>query len=173
MKTIRSGIISQFLADIHPSHILKTSTEKGGALERARVAFFTDAFFSKVQSKFFDLLTAPLGTEQESKATDFIAAVVKELEPLLQDANPFFGGNEKIGFAEVLTGSFILRILSFPKNGLLPESLLQLESKAPAFWKWANAVVEAESVNYIWDEKRVVDIWKGKVEKIRADNAAK
>jgi glutathione S-transferase len=35
--------------------------------------------------------------------------------------------------------------------------LTNLETKAPAFWKWANAVVKEKSVNYIWDEQRIVE----------------
>jgi glutathione S-transferase len=58
---------------------------------------------------------------------------------------------------QVQTGSFLLRVLSFPKyDGLLPKSVLTtLESKAPAFWKWANAVVQEKSVTYIWNEEAV------------------
>ena len=57
----------------------------------------------------------------------------------------------------VQTGSFILRLLSFPKYDLLPKSVLTtLETKTPNFFKWANAVVKEESVNYIWDENLVV-----------------
>ena len=50
-------------------------------------------------------------------------------------------------------------MLSFPKyEGLLPKSILTgLETKTPAFWKWANAVVKEESVTYIWDEKNVAE----------------
>ena len=60
---------------------------------------------------------------------------------------------------QVQTGSFLLRVLSFPKyEGLLPKSILTgLETKAPAFWTWANTVVKEESVTYIWDEKNVAE----------------
>jgi glutathione S-transferase len=60
---------------------------------------------------------------------------------------------------QVQTGSFILRVLSFPNyDALLPASVISaLESKAPAFWKWANAVVKEQSVTYIWNEKVVAE----------------
>jgi len=46
--------------------------------------------------------------------------------------------------------------MSFPKHGLLHSDLLsELESKAPQFYKWANAVVAEKSVNHIWDEDKV------------------
>lgn len=60
--------------------------------------------------------------------------------------------------AEVLTGSFLLRILSFhkPEYGLLsPELPSLLEKRVPKFLQWARAVVAQESVNYIWDEEKV------------------
>jgi glutathione S-transferase len=71
---------------------------------------------------------------------------------------------------KVQTGSFILRLLAFPKGGLAPKTILtSLETRAPAFWKWANAVVKEKSVNYIWDEEGVVNRTKARL----AKNAAK
>lgn len=56
----------------------------------------------------------------------------------------------------MLTGSFLLRLLSFHKYGLLaPEFPGLLEKRAPKFLQWAKAVVAQESVNYIWDEENV------------------
>ncbi|PVH75449.1 thioredoxin-like protein [Cadophora sp. DSE1049] len=153
-----SAIVAQFLADAHPSHLVKTSSEEGGALQRARIAYFVDAYFSKVNGGFWGLLFAE-GEEKEKLAETFVDAIVKEVEPLLQDAAPFFGGSKKLTLAEVQTGSFLLRVLHLPKfeePNLLPKSLLTgLESKAPAFWKWANAVVAEKSVNYIFDVEAV------------------
>ena len=58
---------------------------------------------------------------------------------------------------KVQTGSFILRLLAYPKSGLAPASLLtNLETRAPSFWKWANAVVKEKSVNFIWNEETVL-----------------
>ena len=44
--------------------------------------------------------------EQEAVGEAIVAAAVKELEPLLGDAKPFFGGSDKIGLAEVRPASF-------------------------------------------------------------------
>jgi glutathione S-transferase len=53
---------------------------------------------------------------------------------------------------------------------LAPKTILtSLETRAPAFWKWANAVVKEKSVNYIWDEEGVVNRTKARL----AKNAAK
>lgn len=41
---------------------------------------------------------------KEEKAKDLVAALKKEIEPLLADAKPFFGGSEKMTMAEVCTG---------------------------------------------------------------------
>jgi len=152
-----SAIVAQFLSDAHPSHLQKTSSEEGGALQRAKINFFVDAFISKVNSQTYGILRAS-EEEKGPLAEKLVDAVVKEVEPLLQDAKPFFGGSERLTLAEVQTGSFILRLLAYPKGGLAPKSLLtNLEKKAPAFWKWANAVVKEKSVNYIWDEQRIVE----------------
>jgi glutathione S-transferase len=60
--------------------------------------------------------------------------------------------------------------LGFPKYGIIPQSILtNLEAKAPAFWKWANAVVKEESVTYIWDEKSVAERTKARIAKLNAE----
>lgn len=96
-----SGIVSQFLVDAHPSHLLKTSNEEGGALQRARINFFVDAYFSKVNGNFFSILRASSKEEKEAEVEKFVAAIEKEIEPLLQDAAPYFGGAGKFTLAEV------------------------------------------------------------------------
>ncbi|RDW79511.1 hypothetical protein BP6252_04149 [Coleophoma cylindrospora] len=151
-----SGIVSQFLADTYPSHLLKTSTEEGGALQRAEINFFIDAYMSKVNSMLYPAIRAE-GAEKEEYVTKFVEAISKEVEGLLKNAGPYFGGSDKLTFAEVMTGSFVLRLVSFSKNEkLLPTSLPKaLEEKTPNFWKWATAVANAKSVTYIWDEETV------------------
>jgi len=71
-----------------------------------------------------------------------------------------------------LTGSFILRVIDLPKYeeaALLPKSLLtSLETKAPAFWKWANAVVGEKSVTYIWDGPSVAKRTAARIAKLAA-----
>src|SRR5580700_6481452 len=58
-----SAIVAQFLADQYPSHLVKASSEPGGALQRARINFFVDALISKAQPKFYPQVLAK--TEEE------------------------------------------------------------------------------------------------------------
>ena len=104
-----SLIVAQFLIDAHPSHLLKTSSEPGGALQRARINFFVDTFFSKVVPHTWKALSAT-AEEKEATTQAVVDAVVKELEPLLTDAKPFFGGSERLTLAEVLSTTSVLRI---------------------------------------------------------------
>jgi len=160
-----SGIVAQFLADAHPSHLEKTSSEAGGALQRARINFFVDAFISKVNPNFFASLRAADEKTREEAATKVIDAVVKEVEPLLSNAAPFFGGSSKLTLAEVQTGSFVLRIVDFPKYGLLPANFLsELETRTPNFYKWIHAVAAEKSVNHIWDGEKVATRIKHKLQ---------
>ncbi len=39
--------------------------------------------------------------EKEAKAMEWSDAIEKELEPLLKDADPFFGGSKELTLAEV------------------------------------------------------------------------
>jgi len=103
-----SAIVAQFLSDAHPSHLEKTSTEEGGALQRAKINFFVDAFISKVNGLTFGILRAS-EEEKEELAGKLVDAVITEVEPLLQDAKPFFGGSSKLTLAE-LSVLFYLRI---------------------------------------------------------------
>lgn len=95
-----SGLIAQFLADAHPSHLLKTSSEPGGALERFNIDFFVDSYFNKAHS-FFDNAVLSSGDEKTSAAYKYVDAIVKDIEPLLEDATPFFGGSSRLTLAEV------------------------------------------------------------------------
>lgn len=96
-----SAIVAQFLADLYPGKLIKSSTEPGGALERARVNFFVDTWLSKVNPHLFGSLGAKTAEKKEEHATTLIANVVKELEPLLKNASPFFGGSKTVTLAEV------------------------------------------------------------------------
>lgn len=164
-----SGIVAQFLADAHPSHLEKGTTEPGGALQRARINFFVDAFVSKVNAQLFGFMRVGSEEEKNEAAGKLVDVVGKELEPLLGDAKPFFGGSERLTLAEVQTGSFVLRLLSFPKYDILPKSILTgFEEKCPNFLKWAKAVVAEDSVNFIWDEEQVASRTKARIAKMAA-----
>ncbi|KAJ6019639.1 hypothetical protein N7522_001706 [Penicillium canescens] len=160
-----SGIVAQFIADAHPSHLLPPSGPAENALYRARVAFFVDAFFSKVVPHLFASLRAASDAERDDAAGLLVDAVVKEAEPLLEDGKgPFFGGSERLTLAEVQSGSFLLRILGFakPEHGLVSAKLPALLERAPRFKRWAEATVAHESVNFIWEEKAVADKMRAK-----------
>ncbi|KAM0269425.1 hypothetical protein ACHAQH_009753 [Verticillium albo-atrum] len=165
-----SGIVAQFLADAHPSHLLPASDEKDGALRRARINFFVDTYFSKVNPLLFKIIGAKTEEEVEDLARTNVEVIVKEIEPLLSDAAPFFGGSDKITLAEVQTGSFILRLFSSVNRGLVPKSVsTSLAEQAPNFSRWADAVIKTESVNAIYDEELWVTRIKERIAKARAE----
>ncbi|KAI0846661.1 glutathione S-transferase domain-containing protein [Daldinia vernicosa] len=164
-----SGIISDFLADAHPSHLIPVSNAPGGALQRARIAFFVDTFISKVNSNFFKASFAKNEDEIEGFVKEYVDAVVKELEPLLANAAPFFNGSDKLTQAEVLTGSFVVRLFTLPKHGILPEHILtDISAKAPNFYKWGQAVSKHPSVIGIYNEEDIAKSTKERVAKLRA-----
>jgi glutathione S-transferase len=99
---LESGLISQFLADAHPSHLLPTSNDSPTAsLFRYRINFFVDTYFNKVSTHMYAVLRANNEEEKRAKADEWAKAIEKEIEPLLQDANPFFGGSKELTLAEV------------------------------------------------------------------------
>ncbi|KAK1537969.1 glutathione S-transferase domain-containing protein [Colletotrichum paranaense] len=167
-----SAIVSQFLADAHPSHLVPAPGSKDAALRRARINFFVDTYFSKANSSLYKLQLAKSEAEANEVAAGFIDVIAKEVEPLLKDAKPYFGGSDKVTLAEVLTGSFTLRLFSFANYELIPKSILtSLEDKAPSFYKWAQTVNSTPSVNGIYDEKNVVERTKHRIAAMKAAQA--
>ena len=148
-----SAIVAQFLADSFPGPLLPGPKEFPTApLVRARIAFFVDTWNSKVSSFWFGALMAE-GEEKEKKVDEWVKAVEKEIEPLLADAGPFFGGSKDFTFAEVHAAPFVVRWYALAKyEDLLPESLIKRFDALPNFSKWAKAIGEKESVHTIeWD----------------------
>lgn len=164
--------MARFLADAYPSHLVPNTGTVEGALTRARINFFVDTWFDKVGSYWFQILRSDDEAKKEELVKEFVATVKKEIEPLLKDASPFFGGNKKVTLAEALTAPFILRVYSFSKNGLLPKSVVESFEQLPNFNKWAQAVINEESVTYIWDEAEVIPATKKKIDSMKAAAAA-
>jgi glutathione S-transferase len=165
-----SGPISWLLADAFPSgDLVLPSSAPGGPQQRARVAFFVDAYFTKFQSHLHKLFAAKTEQESDPIVTAAVDSLVRELEPLLKNANPFFGGSAKITLAEVLTGSFVIRLVSLSKAGVYPGKLAgSIEERAPHFWKWAQRVAADPSVAGIFDEEKIVASTKARIAKARA-----
>ena len=97
-----SAIVSTFLADSFPISSFYPRSNEGpaSALTRARIAFFVDTWFTKVNTLYFPTLKAD-GEEKEELGRDFVVAVEKEIEPLLKGVAPFFGGSKVMTLAEV------------------------------------------------------------------------
>jgi len=162
-----SGIVSQFLADSFPSHLLPASHSTPTApLTRAKINFFVDAFFTKVNGKIFEGLRAE-GKDKSTKSTEVLEAIKKEIEPLLKNANPYFDGSEKMTLAEALTAPFVLRLHAYSKAGLLAESLNDELKSLPNYTRWADNCLKQESVIYIWDEEKTMQRTKVRMEKMK------
>jgi glutathione S-transferase len=111
-----SDLISQFLVDTHhESKLLNRSSEPGGALQRFRTAQFVQQF-SKAHTKF-DAIVYSRGSVEEKTIMvgKYIEAVAKNVEPLLKDSVPFFGGATRMTLAEVST---TIRIVDSLPNSL-------------------------------------------------------
>lgn len=163
-----SAVVSQFLADAFPSHLVPASGDVKGALTRARINFFVDTWVSKAGSYSHRVLFVDTEEEKNKLADELVAAITKEIEPLLKDASPFFGGSEKLTLAEALTAPFILRLYSLSKAEVLPASIHSRLDELPNFSKWAAHVIKHESVTYIWDEKKVIEGTVRKVAQLKS-----
>lgn len=68
---------------------------------RARINFFVDAWFSKCSSFMYPVYKMDSLEEKQEECKKWSAVIEKEIEPLLKDAKPYFGGNDKMTLAEV------------------------------------------------------------------------
>jgi glutathione S-transferase len=153
-----SAIVAQFLADNFPSPLLPSSHEDPySGLKRARINFFIDTWSTKLSSHQMSVFKA--STEEKHKVVDeWVAAVEKEIEPLLADAAPFFGGSKDLTFAEAIVAPFLVRWYAFAeKDEFIPKTLVEKLDALPNFGKWSKAVRERESVVKIWDPEKVME----------------
>lgn len=130
-----------------------------------------DTFVSKVGSVLQGILIqAKTDEEKEAKANAAIAAVKKEIVPLLADAAPFFGGSKELTLAEVNTASFVLRIyiLSKEEYGFFPPVLVAELKKIEVWQRWVDAVLAKESVTSIFMEEAHVQRWREKIASLKA-----
>lgn len=95
-----SSLIAQFLVDLYPGHLLKSSSERDGAVQRFRISFFVDTYFSKAHH-FFDAAIQSSGEAENIAAHRYMHTITTDIEPLLEDAAPFFGGSSRLTLAEV------------------------------------------------------------------------
>lgn len=150
---IESDIICQFLVDIYPSHLCPLPTCVEGALRRARMSFFIDAYWTKFHTILFRLFEAPTKDDEEKIIGDALEGLVGEVEPLLKDAMPFWGGSQKLTLVEVITGPFVIRAITLSKHRVYPESLNVLaKERAPYFFTWATTVSSHPSITSVFDE---------------------
>lgn len=164
-----SAVVSWLIADAYPDTLVPSSTASGGPEQRARINFFVDTYFTKFQSSLNKINQAKTESEAEPLVEAAVDQLVKEIEPLLKDAKPFFGGSKKITLVEVLTGSFVIRLISLTKAGVFPKKLgTTIAERAPNYWKWAQRVAVHPSVTGIYDEERVVETTKARIAKARA-----
>ncbi|KAF1989842.1 thioredoxin-like protein [Aulographum hederae CBS 113979] len=170
---VESAIIAQFLADAHPSHLSPVSNEGiKAAYTRSRINYFIDTYNTKVASYMMQLFMAQ-GDAKEEKSKQWVAAWEKEIEPLLEGADPFFMGSKEMTMAEVHVAPFIIRLYSLSNGDIFPVSLKEGIEKLPNISKWAKAVMAKESVTYIWDEEYMVRKGKEKITQIAASIQAK
>lgn len=158
-----SSTVSQFLADSFPSPLMPSTREDPTApLRRARMQWVIDTWNSKLAGYQMSILKAPAASK-EDKVDECVAAVKKEIEPLLADAKPFFGGSRELTFVETQLAPFVLRLYAFSREGeFVPQSLGEKLDALPNWGRWARAVMERPSVLKIWDEGVTMEGFKRK-----------
>lgn len=138
-----SAIVAQFLCDSFPSHLLPASTESpSAALKRARIAFFCQTWTEKIAPSQFSIVHAQSVEEKQAKTEAAMALIAKEIEPLLANAGPFFGGSKDLTLAEAFTAPFVQRWVALAEDGeMVPKDVLSQIEKLPNFREWMRATL--------------------------------
>jgi glutathione S-transferase len=99
---IESAIMAQFLADsVASTHLTPRTGDAQGAFVRERISFFVETYFSKANVYYYRAIEARTDQDAEHLGKRYFDAIVKDVEPLLRTANPFFDGSDKLTMAEV------------------------------------------------------------------------
>jgi glutathione S-transferase len=150
-----SAIIVQFLVDAYPSSSLTPAP--GGvtaAVQRAKVAWFFDTFMQTVHMGYGPLIMASSPEEAEAAAETINNAVIKDIEPLLADAKPFFGGSATLTLAEALTLPLFIRLFKLSEAGVFPESMAKtFTQRTPNFYAWTQRGFDHPSVSGTYEEE--------------------
>ncbi|KAL8951223.1 MAG: hypothetical protein Q9222_002786 [Ikaeria aurantiellina] len=165
-----SAILATFLADMFPSPTFWPASHSSptSALTRAKINFFVDTFIGKVNGTVMSLMKAE-GEEQEKLGGQLVKAMEKEIEPLLEGANPFIGGSESITLAEALTAPFVVRYKAYTEEGLLPQSMLKGLTALPNYNRWSKAIYEQGAVTYVFDGPKIAAGAAERVRKMKAE----
>lgn len=105
-----SRLICQFLVETHPSHLQPARMDSHEAFHRYRINLFVETYASKVHCYFDSAVFSPNVKRKMEMANQYIDSVVQHVEPLLADADPFFGGRTHLTLAEVCTSGFRHRL---------------------------------------------------------------
>lgn len=164
-----SAIVAQFLCDNFPSHLLPASGDSASAaLIRARISFFCQTWTDKISPSQFAVMRAESPEEKAMTAKAAIALIKKEIEPLLANANPFFGGSEYLTFAEVFTAPFVQRLVTLAEDGeMVPKELLEDMEELPNFGRWIQAVLGHENATRIFEKEKFLEISRRRLQKMR------
>lgn len=165
-----SAIVSTFLADMYPKDGFYPAPRASpySALTRAKMSFFVDTFFTKVNSLFYPAMKAD-GKEKEAKGDELVTAVKNEIEPLLKDAGPFFGGSQELTLAEALTAPFVIRYQTFSELGPMSKNVQEGLEKLPNYSKWSKAIWSKESVTFVYHGPSLAKSMAERIEKLKAE----
>lgn len=102
-------------------------------LQRARINFFVDTYFTKVNGLSTKVAFAKTDAEAEEAAAEVVNQLAKEVEPLLADAAPYFGGSKTLTLAEVSRSALIALFVFFNSDLTIgPHGLILVEIVLPA-----------------------------------------
>lgn len=102
------------------------------------------------------VMKAP-AAEKQGLVDAWVAAAKKEIEPLLADAGPFFGGSKELTMAEAIVAPFLLRWYTMADDTFIPKSLVTGLEELPNFKKWSEAVRSHPSALKIWEPEKFME----------------
>ncbi|KAJ6261450.1 hypothetical protein Dda_4120 [Drechslerella dactyloides] len=172
-----SLVILQFLADLVPGKLLPSfsvgeKTTVHAAAQKAQIAFFIDAWGSKVGNGLTKVLLAAAadGAGGVEAAEAAVKAVEKEIDPLLargEGESLFFGEGGSVSLAEIVAAPFLLRTFAWADAGFVTNKLKEQLLALPNFGPWAREVVKLETLLKEFDQETFVEKTKVKLQQFK------
>ena len=155
---IESNVIAEFVADLFPNaHLRPEGSSAEEAVKAAKMRLFVEVFSSKIQPLIF---TPLFGPGDKDAGTKIVNGLKNDVAPLLREYDgPYVLGKE-FSMAEILTHSFILRLVAFAKEGFYGEGVYEQLQSIKEVKEWHDAIAARPSVKKTWNEEFVVGVAK-------------
>jgi len=152
---IESNVIAEFVADLFPqAHLRPEGNSAEAALKAAKMRLFIEIWNSKVQGSIFAPFFGPGDKDAPSK---IVNALKNDVAPFFKESGGPYVLGQEFSMADVMTHSFVLRLVAWAKAGFYGEGLYEELQEIKEIKEWHDALLSRDSVQKTFDEELIVE----------------